>query len=69
MCRGFVYLVNDNTAHSRSVEFGLQEGWRVEITKGLSPGDKVIVVGHRSVNDGQTVNIVRTVKDPEEIVK
>ncbi len=47
-----VYVVNENTAHSRTVEIGLQEGWRVEIIKGLSPGDKVIVVGHRSVNDG-----------------
>lgn len=64
-----VYVVKDNKAHSRKVELGLQEGWRIEVTKGLEAGEHVIVVGHRSVNDDQAVSVVRTVRDPKEIVR
>jgi RND family efflux transporter MFP subunit len=64
-----VYIINDDRAHSRTVELGLLEGWRVEIKHGLKAGEKVIVVGHRSVNDGEKVNVVRSVKDPKEILK
>jgi len=64
-----VYVINDHKAHSRKVELGLLEGWRVEIKKGLAAGEKVIVVGHRSVNDGERVNVVRSVKDPKDILK
>jgi RND family efflux transporter MFP subunit len=64
-----VYVVNDHKAHSREVELGLLEGWRVEVTKGLAAGEKVIVVGHRSVNNDEKVNVVRTVKDPKDILK
>ncbi|MDL1964765.1 MAG: efflux RND transporter periplasmic adaptor subunit [Deltaproteobacteria bacterium] len=64
-----VYVINDDRAHSKKVELGLLERWRVEIKKGLKAGEKVIVVGHRSVNDGEKVNVVRSVKDPREILK
>lgn len=64
-----VYVINDDRAHSRKVELGLLEGWRVEIKKGLEAGEKVIVVGHRSVNDDERVNVVRIVKDPKEILQ
>ena len=64
-----VYVVNSEKAHRREVELGLQEGWMVQITKGLKSGDKVIVVGHRDVNDEQPVNVVRTVQDPQDVIK
>lgn len=64
-----VYVINDHKAHLRKVELGLLEGWRVEVKKGLRAGEKVIVVGHRSVNDGEIVNVVRSVKDPKDILK
>jgi len=62
-----VYVVNDSQVHSRKVQVGIQEGWRIEITEGLKAGDQVIVVGHRSVSDGQKVNVVRTVSNMEEL--
>ena len=64
-----VYIINDHKAHLREVELGLLEGWRVEVIKGLTAGEKVIVVGHRSVNDGEKVNVVRSVNDPKDILK
>jgi RND family efflux transporter MFP subunit len=62
-----VYVVNDHTAHVRSVKTGIQEGWQMEITDGLDVGDQVIAIGHRSVSDGQTVNVIRTVSKMEDL--
>ncbi len=64
-----VYIINDNKIHSRKLELGLQEGWRVEVTKGLKAGERVVVVGHRNVTVGQKVNVIRIVKNPEDLMK
>jgi RND family efflux transporter MFP subunit len=64
-----VYVVNSDRAHQRKVSLGVLDGWRVEVKQGLDPGDQVIVVGHRSVNDGDKVKVVRTTENPEEILK
>jgi hypothetical protein len=39
----------------------------MQISQGLNPGDQVVVVGHRRVSDGQKVNVVRTIKNIEEL--
>ena len=62
-----VYVVSENTVNSRTVTTGIQEGWRIEITKGLEAGEEVVVVGHRSLSDGQTVNVVKSVMRMEEL--
>jgi RND family efflux transporter MFP subunit len=64
-----VYIVEDSRARVRTVELGLLDGWQVQVRAGLTRGEEVIVVGHRSVNDGQQVNVVRSVTSPEDIVK
>ena len=64
-----VYVVENDHARARPVKLGLLEGWRVEVTDGLRNRDQVIVVGHRSVNDGERVNVVRSADDPEDIVQ
>jgi RND family efflux transporter MFP subunit len=62
-----VFVEQGGVAHGRIIETGFQEGWQVEVTKGLRAGESVIVVGHRHVNDGQKVNVVRKVTNPEGI--
>ncbi len=64
-----VYIVNDSFAHVRKVEIGMLDGWKVQIKSGLKPGERVIVIGHKSVNDGDKVKVIRQVKNPEEIAK
>ena len=64
-----VYVVIGNAARQRKVSLGLLEGWQVEVKDGLVAGDQVIVVGHRSVNDGDPVKVVRTVTDVQEIIQ
>jgi len=65
----YIYVEKDGIAHVRMVKTGILEGWKIEIEKGLSQGDRVIVVGHRNVDEGQEVNVVRTVSDPEDLFK
>jgi RND family efflux transporter MFP subunit len=65
----FVYVESEGNARARMVETGIMEGWKVQVTKGLEKGERVIVVGQRSVEEGQEVNVVRAVADPEELFK
>lgn len=65
----FLYIEEDEKARVRMVETGILEGWRMQITRGLTKGDRVIVVGHRSVDEGQEVKVVRTVTDAEDLFR
>jgi membrane fusion protein (multidrug efflux system) len=56
----FVYVEENGLARRRPVRTGFLEGWQVLITEGLQAGDKVIIEGHRSVEDGQPVKVVKT---------
>lgn len=58
-----------DTAVSREVTTGIQDGWMIEITRGLSVGDQVITVGQRSVSDGQKIRMIRSQKEQEELVQ
>ena len=62
----FVYVEKDGLAERRPVELGILEDWKVQIKKGLTSGDRVIVEGHRNVEEGQKVNVVRVVSGKEE---
>jgi len=53
-----VYIVNSSQAQRREVELGIIKGDRVLVTRGLTPGDWLIVAGHRFVAPGQKVNVV-----------
>jgi membrane fusion protein (multidrug efflux system) len=65
----FVYLENNNKAEKRSVELGILQGWMIQVKSGLKPGDKVIIVGHRLVDEGQAVQVIKNVTDASEILK
>jgi membrane fusion protein (multidrug efflux system) len=65
----FVYLEENNVAKLQEVKLGILDGWHIQITEGLNPGGNVIVVGQRSVDEGQKVNVVKRVTSPAEIVK
>ncbi|MFC1843363.1 efflux RND transporter periplasmic adaptor subunit [Thermodesulfobacteriota bacterium] len=65
----YVYVEENNFAKLQEVKLGILDGWRIQITEGLKPGGKVIVVGQRSVDEGQRLNVVKTVTDPAEITQ
>jgi len=61
----YVYLETEGVVRKQPVQIGIMDGWMVEVTKGISHGDRVIIEGHRDVEDGQQVRIVRTLLSTE----
>jgi membrane fusion protein (multidrug efflux system) len=64
--RQFVFVEEDGVAKMVPVELGIMEDWRVQITKGLSPGSRVVVEGHRDIDHGNKLKTVRVIDDPRE---
>ena len=62
----FVFVEEDGVAIKLPVELGIMEEWRVQITKGLSPGSRVVVEGHRDIDHGHKLNTVRVIEDLKE---
>jgi membrane fusion protein (multidrug efflux system) len=60
----YVFVEKDSVVEKRPVKTGIMEGWMVEITEGLKPGENVVVEGHRDVEDGRKVKVVKTITDP-----
>jgi membrane fusion protein (multidrug efflux system) len=64
--RQFVFVEENGVAKQLPVELGIIEDWRVQITKGLSPGSRVVVEGHRDIENGYKLKTVRVIGDPRE---
>ena len=52
-----VFVLADSVARRTRVELGFVDGNRVEVRKGLRPGDRVITVGQEGLKDGAAVRI------------
>jgi membrane fusion protein (multidrug efflux system) len=63
-----VYVEEGGRARKRKVEIGVLSDWQVQVVSGLAPGEKVIVVGHRLLDEGQEVNVIKVVRDPGKIL-
>jgi RND family efflux transporter MFP subunit len=48
----------DSTAERRVVEVGFQDDVNAEITRGVKPGERVIVKGQRSLKHGSAIKVV-----------
>ena len=64
-----VYVEKDGIVRFRQLNTGFQDGWKTQIPKGLFSGEKVVVVGHRIIEDGEQVNVTKTIRDMEEITQ
>ena len=62
-----VYIEKDGVVQFRPLKTGFQDGWKTQIPEGLHPGEKVVVVGHRIIEDGEQVKVTKTIRDMEEI--
>lgn len=63
----YVFIDEEGVARKRNVQLGIMEKWMVEIPEGLQAGDKLLIEGHRDVEDGQTISVVQAVSDLEEL--
>lgn len=64
-----VFVEKEGKVQYKKVTTGFQDGWKVQIPQGLSPGDNVVVVGHRIIEDGEQVNVTRSIRDLEEMIQ
>jgi RND family efflux transporter MFP subunit len=65
----FIFLEEGNVAKLQEVRLGILDGWQIQITEGLAPGQRVIVVGQRSVDADQKLNVIKKVTHPAEITR
>lgn len=63
----YVYVENDGVVEKRRVKLGIMEQWLVEVTEGLAAGDRLLVEGHRDVEDKQKVKVVKAALDMKEL--
>lgn len=63
----FVFVEKDGVVEKRNVKMGIMDGWMVEIVTGLAAGEHLVVEGHRDVENGQQVNVIKTLTKPEEL--
>ncbi len=56
----FVFVVEDDIAHRRSVTLGRTFDDRLEILSGIEQGEMLVVTGQHNLMDGATVEIVHT---------
>jgi RND family efflux transporter MFP subunit len=54
----YVFVAVDGVAARRPVALGLEEGGRIEVLSGLTPGEQVIVAGQGSLKDGAAITVV-----------
>jgi HlyD family secretion protein len=52
----------DSRVHVRSIATGIREGDRIQVLKGLEPGEEVVVVGGLGLQDGAQVRIEKNDK-------
>ncbi len=64
----YVFLEKEGFSEKRMVTTGISEEWLVEITSGLQAGDRVIVEGHRDVEDGRPVTVVKELSEPGRLI-
>ncbi|MBE9135701.1 efflux RND transporter periplasmic adaptor subunit [Nodosilinea sp. LEGE 07088] len=63
-----VWVMAGTMAERRPVETGMDSGDRIEITRGLSPGDQVITSGHSQLVPGVSVAIVDDAGSPVPVL-
>ncbi len=64
---GMVLIVDaDSVAHPREIETGIREGDRVQVLKGLEPGEQVIVEGGLGLENNTKVHVENPGDQPEK---
>jgi len=58
----FSFVINEkDVAEKRLVTTGIEIDDQVEITSGLEPGERLVVMGQRSIEDGAQVRVVERI--------
>ncbi len=60
----FVYVAKNSMVERRPVETGVIDGWLVQVVAGLQAGERILIEGQHTVENGQEINVVKIVTDP-----
>lgn len=63
-----VFVVIKGIAKFKPVKTGFQDGWTIQIVQGLESSEKVIVAGHRIIEDNEKVNVTKVIDNISEIL-
>jgi membrane fusion protein, multidrug efflux system len=64
----YVYVEDQGIVHKKTVRLGVMEKWAVEVIEGLTSGERLVVEGHRDVEDQQKVKVVKAAVDIKELM-
>lgn len=64
----YVFVENNGKAEKRQVEVGMLVDWQIQVIKGLAVGDRLVIVGHRLLEEGQVLDVVQNVSSPQEVL-
>ncbi len=62
-----VFVEDQGRVRFAPVETGFQDGWKIQVVSGLSPGEHVVVVGHRIIEDDELVQVDQRVRSMAEL--
>ena len=54
-----VYIVEEGKSFKRKVSTGISQRDKVQILKGLKPGEQLVVEGHTKLTDGEEINVIQ----------
>lgn len=60
----FVFVAKDNVVEKRPVQVGVIQDWMIQVTEGLQPDDQVVIEGHRDIESGQKIEVIKVITDP-----
>jgi membrane fusion protein (multidrug efflux system) len=55
-----VFVIEDQHAHNRTVQLGLEQGDQVQVIDGIAIGAQVVTVGQEKLADGDKVEVLNT---------
>ncbi len=59
----YVFIEKDGVAQKRSVELGIMEKWLVEVKNGLNVDEKLVIEGHRDIENDQKIKVVKVLTE------
>jgi membrane fusion protein (multidrug efflux system) len=64
----YVFVEEDGVARQLPVELGIIVDWQVQVIEGITPGNRIVVEGHRDIDQGHKLNVVRVISTPQEVL-
>ena len=59
----YVFIEKDGVAVKKPVRLGIMENWMVQVTEGLTGGEKLLIEGHRDVENGQKIKVAKVITE------